>query len=156
LAAYVVPVAPEAEPAVDPLRAALRARLPAYMVPADWVALAELPRTANGKLDRAALPAPDGAGDRGAGHRPPPGPIEEALARIWEEVLDRETVGAEDDFFALGGHSLLATQVTSRVRRSLGVELPLRALFESATVASLAAEIERRSRAGEPMGGTGL
>ncbi|HTQ78991.1 MAG TPA: amino acid adenylation domain-containing protein, partial [Thermoanaerobaculia bacterium] len=147
LAAYVTPAALPG-PTAEELRGFLAERLPAYMVPADWVLLPELPLTANGKVDRRALPAPEVAGGEEL-YVPPQGPLEEALAAIWQEVLGRERIGAQDDFFAFGGHSLLATQVISRVRSSLGVDLPLRALFESPTVAALAAEVARARSAAE-------
>ena len=146
LAAYVAP-APEGAPEPAELRAFLRERLPDYMVPAAFVLLKNLPLTPNGKLDRRALPAPE----RVAGETwvAPRGPVEEILAGIWAELLNVERAGAHDDFFALGGHSLLATRVVSRVRRSLGVELPLRTVFESPTVAGLASRVEEALRGGQ-------
>ncbi|HEV2756650.1 MAG TPA: amino acid adenylation domain-containing protein, partial [Actinomycetota bacterium] len=112
--------------------------LPDYMVPAHFVVLDELPLTPNGKLDRAALPAPEGRPELESAYAPARTPEEEVLAAIWCEVLGLQRVGVHDDFFELGGHSLIATQVVSRVRDALSVELPLRALFESSTVAGLA------------------
>jgi amino acid adenylation domain-containing protein len=149
LVAYVVPAggavhAPE-------LREALKRRLPEYMVPAAFVALDRIPLTANGKVDRRALPEPDGAGiAAGGAHVAPATPVEEVLAGIWAEVLRVERVGTADSFFELGGHSLLATRVASRVRAAFGVELPLRALFEGPTVAALAGWVEALRRAGAP------
>ncbi|HEX8274264.1 MAG TPA: non-ribosomal peptide synthase/polyketide synthase [Longimicrobiaceae bacterium] len=141
LVAYVVG---DAEP--DALRARLRASLPEYLVPSALVALDALPLTPNGKLDRRALPAPEvGAG---RGYVAPRTAAEEALAGIWASVLGAERVGAEDGFFELGGHSLLAMQVVSRVRKELGVEVPLRALFEAPTVAALAERVEALRGAG--------
>ncbi|HKH47952.1 MAG TPA: amino acid adenylation domain-containing protein, partial [Thermoanaerobaculia bacterium] len=120
-------------PASD-LRAWLQERLPGYMVPSAFVPLEALPLTPNGKVDRRALPAPETA--RSAADSPAAmSTLEELLAGIWAEVLGIERVGLHDDFFALGGHSLVATQVMSRIRSVLGVELPLRRLFESPTVA---------------------
>ncbi|HEX2189372.1 MAG TPA: amino acid adenylation domain-containing protein, partial [Longimicrobiaceae bacterium] len=149
LAAYVAP-APGAAGAPDPaaLRAALRARMPEYMVPSAFVVLEALPVTPNGKVDRAALPAPDASAEREGAYVPPRTPAEEVLAGIWAEALGVERVGVEDDFFDLGGHSLLATRVASRVREAFRAELPLRALFEAPTVAELAARIEAERSAG--------
>ncbi|HEX8276906.1 MAG TPA: amino acid adenylation domain-containing protein [Longimicrobiaceae bacterium] len=122
-----------------------RTRLPEYMVPAALVALDAFPLTPSGKTDRRALPEPEVGTDAGAA---PSTPVEEVLAGIWAEVLHLETVGVRESFFALGGHSLLATQVVSRVRRALGVELPLRAVFEAPTVAGMAARVEQARREG--------
>jgi amino acid adenylation domain-containing protein len=141
LVGYVSSAA-EARPSPQELAAFLAERLPGYMVPAAWVLLDRLPLTANGKVDRAALPAPEERGRAGA-YLAPRSPVEQVLAGIWEEVLERQRVGVEDDFFALGGHSLVAAQVTSRVLKAFSVELPLRLLFEHPTVAALAAEVER-------------
>jgi hypothetical protein len=115
------------------------------MVPALFVPLAGLPLTPNGKVDRRALPAPDWSRslDR-AVHQPPRTAAEEMLAAIWCEVLRIPTVGAFDDFFAIGGHSLLATQVVARLRAAVGVELPLRVLFETPTLAELAQVVEEQ------------
>jgi amino acid adenylation domain-containing protein len=144
LVAYVVP-RPGWVLAFDELLGLAAERLPAYMVPAAFVALAALPLTANGKVDRRALPAPDWAADW-AGRETAPsaaGPrntTEELLVRLWAELLGREPgqVAVDDDFFALGGHSLLATRLISRIREDLRVELPLRSLFEAPTPAGFA------------------
>jgi acyl carrier protein len=93
-------------------------------------------------VDRRALPAPDGAGSGPAeAFVPPRNPVEELLAAIWVTVLRIERVGVHDNFFELGGHSLLATQVISRILATLGIELPLRTIFEAPTVAALAARV---------------
>ncbi|HYH79361.1 MAG TPA: amino acid adenylation domain-containing protein, partial [Longimicrobium sp.] len=116
----------------------LAARLPEHMVPAHLVALHALPLTANGKVDRAALPAPERDAGRAAARTAPRTAAEEAMAAIWREVLGADAVGTDEDFFALGGHSLMATRVIARVREAFGVELPLRAFFDAPTVAALA------------------
>ena len=141
LAGYVVLRQPAAT--VEELRQHLRQHLPEYMLPAALVRLNKLPLNANGKVDREALPAPDAAGSGGdSNYVAPRTAVEQEVARIWAEVLRRQMVGVEDNFFDLGGHSLLATQVISRLRRVLGVELALRAIFETPTVEKLAARIE--------------
>ncbi|MFD7136488.1 amino acid adenylation domain-containing protein [Streptomyces sp. NPDC059894] len=140
LVAYVVAAQGGDLPA-ERLRAGLRRELPDYMVPAAFVALERLPLTPNGKVDRRALPAPqprEAGGDAVA----PRTPAERAVAAAWSEVLGAEVTDVGDNFFELGGHSLLATQVTSRLRDALGVEVPVRALFASPTVAALAAAVE--------------
>nr|QEO74597.1 condensation domain-containing protein [uncultured bacterium] len=144
LVAYVV--ADGHVPATTELRAHLTATLPDYMVPAAFVTLDELPLTPNGKLDRDALPSPE----LEAAYTAPRTPIEEILAGIWAEVLGLERVGVHDDFFELGGHSLVATKVVARVRDALDVELPVRALFESPTVAALAEATTAGARAETP------
>ncbi|HEX7242719.1 MAG TPA: condensation domain-containing protein, partial [Longimicrobiaceae bacterium] len=111
------------------------------------VFLDEIPRTPNGKTDRGRLPAPD-ASAAAAAYVAPRGPTEEALAGIWAEVLGTERVGAEDNFFELGGHSLLAMRLVSRVRAVLGVEIPVRLVFDAQTVAELAERIGGGAAAG--------
>ncbi|MES1244774.1 MAG: non-ribosomal peptide synthase/polyketide synthase [Acidobacteriota bacterium] len=138
LAAYLA--AAGVPPSVRELREALRRRLPEYMLPAAFVVLPELPRTPNGKVDRRALPDPEPAEE--AGSAAPMNVVEELVAGIWCEVLGRASVGVRDDFFELGGHSLLAAQVFTRLRETLGVSLPVRALFEGPTVADLARRVE--------------
>ncbi|MEO6194012.1 MAG: amino acid adenylation domain-containing protein [Thermoanaerobaculia bacterium] len=133
--------------AAEELRRSLRERLPEYMVPAAFVKLAALPLTVNGKVDRQALPAPDGQ-SLDVEYVAPRTPVEEVLAGIWAEVLGVERVGVADHFFDLGGHSLLATRVMSRLRAAFGVEMPLRDLFEAPTVEALAARVEATRRTG--------
>jgi amino acid adenylation domain-containing protein len=139
LVAYVVGEGPEDLPAPAVLRDRLRQRLPEYMLPAAIVPLESLPVTANGKLDRRALPSP--RAEMGARKVEPRDPVEARLAAIWSELLGREEIGVEDDFFALGGHSLVATQLMARVRREWEIDLPLRLLFEGPTVRRLAAAV---------------
>jgi amino acid adenylation domain-containing protein/non-ribosomal peptide synthase protein (TIGR01720 family) len=119
------------------LRAWLSERLPAYMLPAAFVSLSALPLTPSGKVDRRALPEPEEQSLALQTHRPPRTPTEQLVASVFSELLGRR-VGVDDDFFALGGHSLLAIQAICRLRAVLGVELPLRALFEAPTVSGLA------------------
>ena len=122
--------------------------LPEYMAPAAVVQLERMPLTPNGKLDRKALPMPDYQNIEGSQQSSPRNVEEEMLQVIFAEVLKLERVGMEQNFFQAGGHSLLATQVMSRVRSAMGVEVPLRALFESPTVAGLAEWLRRARRAG--------
>jgi amino acid adenylation domain-containing protein len=143
-----------AHPDAAELRAHLALRLPDWMVPAAFVAMDDFPRTPSGKLDRRALPEPAAADER-AEYTPPSTPGEERLAAIWAEILCRERVGVHDDFFALGGHSLLGMRVVARVRKDLGVEVPLRTLFDRPTVAAMAAELDHAERARHtPMAGS--
>ncbi|HEY7216577.1 MAG TPA: amino acid adenylation domain-containing protein, partial [Thermoanaerobaculia bacterium] len=132
--------------AADALRASLQERLPDYMVPASFVTLPALPRTASGKVDRQALPAPERPG--AASYLAPRTPVEEVLAGIWAELLGLARAGAGDRFFDLGGHSLLATRMISRVREAFGVEVPLRDLFETPVLADFAAKIDVARRTG--------
>jgi amino acid adenylation domain-containing protein len=144
LAAYVVLLDHEGT-TTDGVREFLAQRLPSYLVPAHLVPVDEIPLTVNGKLDAAALPSP---ADR---RRPetyvgPRTPLERDLADLWCRTLGISPVGVHDDFFRLGGHSLLATTVVTRVREKYRVELPLRRLFETPTVAGLAAAVEAARR----------
>ncbi|MES2758519.1 MAG: non-ribosomal peptide synthase/polyketide synthase [Pseudomonadota bacterium] len=142
LVAYVVGSADAAD-----LRRHLQQSLPDYMVPAQFVMLDALPLSPNGKVDLKALPAPDGR-TQGRDYVAPRTAQEETLAAIWCEVLGLERVGVEDNFFELGGHSLLATRMVARIRDTFAVELPLRAVFEAATVATLADRIATLHRDG--------
>ncbi|MFE9422583.1 amino acid adenylation domain-containing protein [Kitasatospora sp. NPDC006697] len=136
ITAYAVAVPGRAVSPQELRRVAVE-RLPGFMVPSAFVVLAEFPLTPNGKLDRAALPAP-GAEGRRAG-RGPRTVQEEVLCRLFAEILALPGVGAEEDFFALGGHSLLVTRLVGRVRAALGVSLPVAAVFRHPTPAALAA-----------------
>ncbi|MEM7582351.1 MAG: condensation domain-containing protein, partial [Acidobacteriota bacterium] len=139
LVAYIV-----GEVAFGELRAFLRQRLPEYMVPNAVVTMERLPLTANGKLDRRALPSP--SAERPALEQdfaPAAEPLEEIIAGVWAEVLGLERVGRWDDFFELGGHSLLATQAASRLEQALGTPVSLNALFRWPRVADLAEQLAR-------------
>ncbi len=115
----------------------LEQELPDYMMPSAYVELEELPRTISGKVDRRALPAV-GVEGSGVEYVAPRTAVEELLVQSWEQLLRRERVGIDDNFFRLGGHSLLATQVISRIRRTFHIDVPLRVLFEAPTVRQLA------------------
>ncbi|HMB53139.1 MAG TPA: amino acid adenylation domain-containing protein, partial [Thermoanaerobaculia bacterium] len=147
MVAYVVAEGEEDAPA---LRSWLAERLPAFMLPTQWMFLDALPYSAAGKLDRKALPAP--AVDRAAAgeYRAPRNAVERELAELWARLLGVERVGVDDDFFELGGHSLLATRVVSWLGRRFGAELPLRTLFAAPTVAALAAEVAGAAVAAAP------
>ncbi len=138
LVAYLVPVA-GAQLEAGALRAALAQQVAEYMIPSAFVTLDAFPLTPNGKLDRKALPAPDAAAFAAREYAPPQGAVEEAIAAIWQELLGVEKVGRHDHFFELGGHSLLAIQLIARLRRALGVDLAVRALFGAPTLADQAA-----------------
>ena len=118
------------------LREFLKARLPEYAVPSFFVALDALPLSANGKLNRLALPTPELSGASSEFTAPEAG-LEQQLAAIWRDVLRVDRVGRDDNFFELGGHSLLAAQISARMRRDLRIEAPISSLFECPTVAQL-------------------
>jgi amino acid adenylation domain-containing protein len=130
--------------AAQELRHHLQSRLPAFMIPAHVIVLDAFPVTANGKVDRAALPMPDEADATEARSVAPPGtPVEQTIAGIWSDLLEVKTIALHDHFFTdLGGHSLLATQVVSRLRDTFGIDLPLRRIFEAPTVSALGVAVE--------------
>jgi amino acid adenylation domain-containing protein len=141
LVAYVVPTAGTVLIPAS-ISHELRMRLPAHLVPSDFIFLNALPLNANGKLDRAALPRPRRQVSLNF-HRPPRTAIEEMLCEMFAEVLEVERVSTDDNFFEMGGHSLLATRLVSRIRTMLGKELPLRAIFEFPSVEALAAQLSQ-------------
>ncbi len=145
LAAYVVSAAPTAPTAAE-LRQLARLKLPEYMVPPDYVFLAELPLNANSKVDRKALPEPQKRSAKDGDFTAPRTPIEELLSNIWCELLGQKQCDIDLSFFELGGHSLLATQLISRLQASLGLELQLRTLFEESTIRQLGAVIDTELR----------
>jgi acyl-coenzyme A synthetase/AMP-(fatty) acid ligase/acyl carrier protein len=141
LTAYVVP-ARRHETTIPELRAYLGKQLPAVMIPTAFVLLEQLPLTPHGKVDRRALPTPGRIrSEPEEAFVAPRTLVEEAVARVWAEVLGLVRIGIRDNFFALGGHSLLATQVISRLRKLFQVEISLRHFFEAPTIAELAATI---------------
>jgi hypothetical protein len=128
-------------PPASELRRQLASRLPEYMIPPVVLAVPAWPLSPNGKIDRgvlARLPRAAAA----APLVPPQGDTERAIARIWSDVLERAAIGRDESFFAIGGHSLLAARVTARLRSEMGVDLPLRAMFEAPTVAALAQRLD--------------
>ncbi|HEX5708242.1 MAG TPA: amino acid adenylation domain-containing protein, partial [Pyrinomonadaceae bacterium] len=149
LVSYIV-TRPGLTPTPGELRQRLKEQLPEYMIPSAFVILDEMPLTPNGKVNRAALPEPEGARpEMENAYLAPRTPVEEELADIWANLLGLRRVGVSDNFFDLGGHSLLATQVVSRVREVFGMEMSVRALFEAPTVAELAARIAMTLRTEE-------
>jgi amino acid adenylation domain-containing protein len=146
LVAYITARPGAAPPGAEALREHLAASLPEYMVPAAYVALEALPLSANGKLDRKALPAPGLSAFAARRYDPPLGETEERLARIWAEELKLERFGRHDNFFDLGGHSLLAIRLLSRIGAIFKTSLPLSTVFHSPTIAALA-ELLQNQRA---------
>jgi acyl carrier protein len=155
LIAYVVPPAGQAV-STGELHSYLRERVPEYCVPSAFVMLKALPLTPTGKIDRRALLSLDQT-DYSAEREfvPPRNPTESLLAGIWSEVLKLEKIGIHDGFFELGGHSLLATQVVAKISQACNVDLPLRAMFESPTIARISQAIEKakQNAAGIPAPG---
>ena len=143
LLAYIV-LTPEAQLGNSELREFLQQRLPAYMIPAEFIVLQELPLTSTGKIDRALLPPPDSSNVlRDAAFVAPRNTIEARLTEMLSGLLGISRVSVEDNFFMLGGHSLLGTQLIGRVRDAFGVELSLRTIFDASTIAQLSLEIEK-------------
>ena len=147
LIAYLSGSAPDADDLSARLTGFLAATLPAYMIPFAFVVLPALPRSANGKVDRKALPAPSFA--VAGPERQPADDVERLLAEQFAEVLGVERVGLDEDFFGRGGHSLAAMRLLARVGKTFGVELPARALFEAPTVARLAEKVREGARAAD-------
>jgi amino acid adenylation domain-containing protein len=158
LVAYIVPVTTETS--LESVREFVRSQLPDYMVPTFFIPLESLPLTANGKLDRRALPQPDVSQiSSSVAYVAPRNEVEEKLAEIWIQILQVERVGIHDNFFELGGHSLMAAQVVGCIRSAFAVEIPLRSLFEAATIAQLGDCIETllwAKSANKPLSTSGL
>jgi acyl carrier protein len=127
---------------ISKLRQFLKAKLPEYMIPNAFVILESLPLTANGKIDRRALPLPDLELSRSVSYIAPRNSTEQAIADIFTQVLQVEKVGINDNFFEMGGNSLKATQVISRLRETFSLEFPQRRLLKQPTVAELALSVE--------------
>ncbi|MFD7054933.1 amino acid adenylation domain-containing protein [Streptomyces mirabilis] len=144
LVAYVTSAEGEA-PDANQLRSFIAERLPDHMVPSAFMTLESIPLTAPGKVDRRALPAPEFTSD--VAYRAPRTPQEELLAGVFAQLLGVERVGVDDNFFDLGGHSLLATKLISRIRTVLGLEVPIRLVFQAPTVAELATHLTGGSEA---------
>ncbi|MFL6603398.1 MAG: phosphopantetheine-binding protein, partial [Steroidobacteraceae bacterium] len=119
---------------VPQLREYLRRQLPEYMIPSAWIVLKELPLTSNGKLDRRALPAPQSRPEEMGEYVAPRTEMERILAGIWAQVLRIDQVGVHDNFFELGGHSLLGTKLIAKLTETLGVRLPVVAIFQYPTI----------------------
>ena len=150
LVAYVVP-RPGATLTLGELGGSLRAHLPEHMVPSAFVVLDDLPLTPGGKVDRRALPAPEARALRpDAAFAEPQTEIEQVVARIWREVLRRDRVGLDDNFFDLGGHSLLLIQVSARLTEAFGREIPVVDMFRHTTVSALAAYLAQAGRDDAP------
>ncbi|MEN4270037.1 MULTISPECIES: amino acid adenylation domain-containing protein [Serratia] len=150
LVAWVVPAAGVAEETLaGALRQHVSAALPDYMVPSAWVVVAALPLSPNGKLERRALPEPQGAQSQAA-YEAPQGEHETLLAAIWRELLNVEQVGRHDNFFELGGHSLLAVRLTNRLQQ-VEWQLPLQTLFANPTLLALAQQLRRTDEALPPI-----
>ena len=140
---------------VESLRMYLKNKLPDYMIPSGFVVLAALPLTPNGKIDRRALPAPTNLRpDLDFAYVEPSTALERRLAGIWQEVLELDSVGIHDNFYDLGGDSLAATRIVAQIVQQLRLELPLRSLFQSPTVAAMAMEIT--AHRGETLGADNL
>ncbi|ARU62958.1 hypothetical protein CBW65_19700 [Tumebacillus avium] len=146
ITAYVVPHGREVS--VSALRARAKEQLPEYMVPSAFVVLEEMPLTPNGKVDRKALPMPDGARSAETEYVAPETDVQQKLAAIWADILRVDRIGQQDNFFEMGGHSLLATRLMSRVLDDFGVDLPLRMLFEAPTLSELSARIAEAQGSG--------
>ncbi len=144
IAYYTLKAEAEAPPTSD-LRQFLRKTVPEHMVPGFFVCLDAFPLTSNGKIDRAALPAPQAAQPTAEQHAAPQTPMEQTLARIWRQLLGVPRVGVRDNFFEIGGHSLLVVRLSALIKQTLDIQLPVTELYRYPTVAELAAQLTRIS-----------
>jgi len=152
LVAYVVPQTFDAQSTlIARIKQQLAAALPQFMLPHAYVLLEKLPLTANGKLDRRALPAPDWSAQAASAYVAPTTATEHTLVKIWQDVLGVERIGIDDSFFELGGHSLLATRAIAAVQQQFNVSLPLRKLFENPTIAAIAVLIDNSQESSAPI-----
>jgi len=151
LVAYVVargtPAPPAAAPSAAALRAFLAARLPEYMIPSVFVPMAELPRQRTGKIDAGRLPGPPSAGSE---YLAPRDEVEQAIADVWERMMDVRRPSVDADFFALGGHSMLANQIVAELSHLFSVRLPIRSMFDNRTIADMAHFLEHAVCEGNP------
>jgi amino acid adenylation domain-containing protein len=147
LVAYIVPDGNQ-PPSASVLRQYLQEKLPEYMVPGAFITLEKFPLSPNGKIDRKTLPAPASIRPVELDYVAPRTEMERTIAAIWQEVLHLEKVGTHDNFFELGGHSLLATQVVSRIKKTLGIDLPLQLFFKNPIIAGLSGIIEKLEKEG--------
>jgi len=139
LVAYVIGAAVDQAPEANVLRAFLNQKLPDYMIPSAFVTLEQFPLTANGKVDRKALPAPEmDRSQAGQSYSPPGSELEKAIAQIWQTVLKVDEVGTHDNFFDLGGHSLSLIRVHVAIQRHLDRKIPMVEMFRFPTVGALA------------------
>jgi tyrocidine synthetase-3 len=143
LCAYIVT---DQELTIEAMRSHLVQSLPEYMIPSSFVPLEEMPLTPNGKINRKALPEPDGSLSTGTEYVAPRNKVEEVLALLWSGVLGVEKVGVLDNFFSLGGHSLKATVMMAKVAKEMGVKVPLRELFRTPTIIGLAQYIQETEK----------
>jgi len=156
LVAYFVP-SQDSSPSVTDLRGFLRQKVPEYMVPAIFISIDALPLSSNGKVDRSKLPTPeDSRPNLEEAFVEPRTPVEQLLAGIWAEVLRLERLSVHDNFFHLGGHSLIAARVISRIRKAFQIDLPLRRIFETPTVAGLALTVEEGLKSGQKIQSLGI
>ncbi|MGG1721343.1 condensation domain-containing protein, partial [Bacillus wiedmannii] len=143
LCAYFTSETPKDETRIQEIRKFLAKELPEYMIPAFFVQLDKLPLTTNGKVDRKALPSPDGSSVAGVvEYEAPRNTVEEKLVSIWQDILDIENIGIQHNFFEIGGHSLKATTMVSRIHKDLKVELPLRQIFKTPTIKGIGEYID--------------